>query len=168
MTSYRPQIVIAATAHGIDPDLVEAVVEQESSGKFYAYRYEPGFYTRYLAHNPDYTDRNPYEVSASFGLMQCMYPTALEHGFVGDPWDLFNPRKNLDIGCTILAKLLTWARSQYTGLSAHAETAIRRSALAAYNGGKNGNSPNSTVMRNQQYALAVLARYDRIRKAPSA
>ena len=41
--TYRAAIVSAATAHGLDPDLVQAVVEQESSGRFYAYRYEPAF-----------------------------------------------------------------------------------------------------------------------------
>lgn len=164
--SYRTEIVITAARHSLDPDLVQAVVEQESSGRFYAYRYEPAFFQRYLANNPEYMHRDPYEVSASFGLMQCMFTTAREHGFTGEPWDLFNPTKNLEIGCTILASLFTWARSQYTGLATYEQASVTRAALASYNGGKGGNSPNNIgVLRNQQYALAVLARYDRIKKA---
>lgn len=161
MNFYRPQIVLAATKHALDPDLVQAVVDQESGGKFYAYRYEPAFYQMYLASNPAYRDRNPYEVAASFGLMQCMFPTAVEHGFVGEPWDLFDPSKNLDIGCTILAKLMLWARAQFTGFSSNEQAAMRRLALGAYNGGRG----NARKPKPVQYAMSVLAIYDRIKRA---
>lgn len=164
MNSYRPQIVLSATKHNLDPDLVDALVQKESSGLFYAYRYEPGFFRDYLASNPTYRDRNPYEVSASFGLCQVMYTTALEHGFVGDPWDLFNPVKNLEIGCTILASLLTWARTLVPGSSSNEQIAMRRLALGAYNGGK-GNARKPVPV---QYALSVLGIYDRIRRASGA
>lgn len=165
MSGYHTEIVIAASRRSLDPDLVTGLVEQESNYRFYAYRYEPAFFQRYLANNPKYQHRDPYEVSASFGLMQVMFPTAVEHGFDGEPWDLFNPAKNLEIGCTILAALFKWARLQYTGLASYEPISVTRSALASYNGGKGGNSPNTGTLRNQQYALAVLARYDRIKKA---
>ena len=92
MTPYRAEIDAAATTHGLDADLVAAVVEQESAGRFYAYRYEAEFFLRYLATKPEWKDRDPHEVAASFGLMQVMFPTAVELGFTGEPWDLFNPR----------------------------------------------------------------------------
>ena len=48
---YRAEIETAAAAHGLDPDLIAAIVEQESSGRFYGYRFEPAFYDRYLKGN---------------------------------------------------------------------------------------------------------------------
>lgn len=164
MMFYRAAIEIAAAAHSLDADLVEAVVQQESNGWASAYRYEPDFFTKYLAKNPMYKDRNPREVSASYGLMQVMFTTAVEHGFTGQPWELFAPTVSLEYGCRVLAALFTWARSKYTGLSSGERIAVMRSALAAYNGGKNQNDPNG-VLRNRAYADEVMARYDAIRKA---
>lgn len=145
--SYRAAIVATATAHGLDPDLVAAVVEQESSGRFYAYRYEPAFWTRYLKDHPDYRDRIPEEVSASYGLMQTMFSTAREHGYDGQPWGLFDPLVSLEYGCRVLAKLMTWAKQDET------------QALGAYNAGR-GNW-NSTA--GLAYAASVLRRYARLR-----
>lgn len=162
MTAYRAEIEAAAAAHGLDPDIVQAVVEQESNGWASAFRYEPAFWTRYLAKNPAYAARNPREVSASYGLCQVMYPTAVEHGFAGQPWELFAPTVSLEFGCRVLAALMTWARSLYTGLATEERTRVTQSALAAYNGGKTGNAPNSPL-RNREYADQVLARLARIR-----
>jgi soluble lytic murein transglycosylase-like protein len=162
--TYRTEIAAVAAAHRLDPDLVAAVVEQESAGHFYAYRYEPAFFTRYLASIPAYATRDPHEVSASFGLMQIMFTTAVEHGFAGDPWDLFAPLASLEYGCRHLASLVAWARGLYTGLTTQADRVVLRSALAAYNGGKQQNLPEGPL-RNRAYADEVLERYDRIRKA---
>lgn len=164
MTDYRPQIDLAADQHGLDADLVAAVVEQESAGRFHAYRYEPNFYARYLADKPEYAGREPREIAASYGLMQVLYTTALEHGYTGEPWGLFDPVVNLGMGCTVLAALLAWARAQYVGLASKEAAAVTRSALAAYNGGKKGNAPND-LLRNGSYADQVLVRYRRIRGA---
>jgi len=160
-TRFRPKIETAAVQHGLDPDLVQAVVEQESSYRWFAYRYEPGFYARYLGHLPAYVDSDPHEVSASYGLMQVMFTTAIENGFVGDPWEMFIPAVALDNGCRHLANLMAWARHLYTGLAAGEQAAVTRAALAAYNGGKTGNSPTGPL-RNGAYADQVLARRDRI------
>lgn len=159
MTPYDGAIQRAAKAHGLDPALVAAVVEQESGGRFYAYRYESAFFVRYLAQNPKYNTRPAQEVAASFGLMQVMFPTAVEHGFTGEPWDLFNPAKNLDIGCIILATLLKWARGQYQGLAGDEGSWVRRRALAAYNGGK-GHAADAGP---QDYAKQVIVRWVRLR-----
>ncbi len=145
--TYRTEIALAASAHGLDPDLVAAVVEQESSGRFYAYRYEPAFWARYLQQHPDYRHRIPEEVSASYGLMQTMFSTAREHGYDGEPWGLFDPRVSLDIGCRVLAKLMTWAAQN------------EAQALGAYNAGR-GNW-NSTA--GLAYAASVLKRAVRLR-----
>lgn len=167
MSAYRAEIEAAAAAHGLDPDLVAAVVEQESSYRFYAYRFEPAFFTRYLAHKPEYAQRHPMEVSASIGLMQTMYTTAVEHGFTGEPWDLFAPAVSLEFGCRVLAANFAWARRTYKGLTGVAETKIRASALSAYNGGRGGNAPDDVLDRNHAYADQVLARYQRIRARPA-
>ena len=121
---YRPEIERIAEIHGLDPDMVEAIVRIESSGFTHAYRYEPDFWRRYLADNPDYKDRNPRRVSASYGLMQIMYPTARERGFSGEPELLFVPVIGLKWGCrhlAWLARLLGYPR-----------------AIGAWNGGVGG------------------------------
>ncbi|HXD20134.1 MAG TPA: transglycosylase SLT domain-containing protein [Vicinamibacterales bacterium] len=164
MTSgpYRAEIEAAAAAHGLDPDLVAAVVMQESNGWASAFRHEADFWEKYLKRAPLWKDRNPREVSSSYGLMQTMFPVAVEHGFTGQPWELFAPTVSLEYGCRVLAKLMAWARGLYTGLATNEEAAVRRSALAAYNGGRGGNGPNGPL-RNRDYADEVLRRYHRIR-----
>lgn len=165
MTFYRKEMEAAAAAHGLDPDLLQAVVEQESSYRFYAYRYEPAFFARYLANHEGYRHRIPQEVSASYGLGQVMFSTAREHGYTGEPWGLFDPVVNLDVTAKVLAGLLSWARGRYKGLASSAEWTILRSALASYNGGKVGNAPDDLPDRNRTYAQEVFTRYERIRKA---
>jgi soluble lytic murein transglycosylase-like protein len=164
MSAYRAEIETAAAAHGLDPDLVQAVVEQESAYKFFAYRFEPAFFTRYLASHVAYASREPLEVSASYGLMQIMFSTAVEQGYTGDPWGLFAPAVSLEFGCRLLAANVEWARQTYTGLTTIADTKIRASALAAYNGGRGGNAPDDLLDRNHGYADQVIARYLRIRQ----
>lgn len=148
MTPYRADIERAAVAHGIDPDLVEAVVTQESGGRADAFRFEPDFYPRYLARNPFYVAfGNVRRVSSSYGLMQIMFPTAVDHGFTAQPEYLFLPSVNLDMGCRILAKLLTTLRLA--------------PALQAYNGGKGGiGKPEPAA-----YARSVLGHLERIKAA---
>lgn len=162
MTQFRPEIEIAAAQHGLDPDLIQAIVEQESSYRWFAYRFEPEFFARYLKSNPMYAHRDPKEVSASFGLMQVLFTTAIEHGFAGKPWELFHPDVALDLGCRHLASLMTWARSLYTGLAGGEQSAVTRAALASYNGGKQKNNPNGPL-RNGAYADQVMTRYRRIK-----
>jgi soluble lytic murein transglycosylase-like protein len=161
---FRADIERFALMHSLDPDVVQAVVEKESSGRWYAVRYEPLFWTTYLANNPEYRDRDPREVSSSYGLMQIMFTTAVENGFSGQPWDLFRPEVNLDLGCRHLARLIGKMRGLYKGLSAGAEGKILRSALASYNGGMRGNAPDDLPDRNRVYAEDVLARAAIIRQ----
>jgi len=140
---------------------VQAVVEQESNGWFSAYRYEPDFWDHYLKNNLAYRDRNMREVSSSYGLMQVMYPTAVDHGFTGQPWELFAPAFSLEYGCRVLAGLIAWANGLYTGLEKERQSAVLRSALAAYNGGKKNNRPTAPL-HNRAYADEVMMRYRRI------
>lgn len=152
MTAYRAEIETQASRYGLDPALVTAVVITESSGLTHAYRYEPGFWDRYLKHRPEWDGANPARVSASYGLMQVMFPVAVEFGYPkNDPPEyLFVPLIGLEYGCKVLKERMTWAGGNV------------RAALAAYNGGKGGNLPGGTL-RNAAYADKVLGRLDKVR-----
>jgi soluble lytic murein transglycosylase-like protein len=138
---YRAEIEAAAREHGLDADLVEAVVLTESAGLTHAYRFEPDFFRRYMEGKPQWIGANPRRVSASYGLTQVMFPVAVELGYVGEPEGLFVPSVALDVGCQKLAELLKWSGGNVD------------QALAAYNGGKgNWNAP-----KPQQYVTKVKA-----------
>lgn len=144
---YREEIAKAATKHAVDPDLVEAIVWQESSGVPSAYRFEPAYWERYCKEDPKFADEEPRRVAASYGLMQLMYPTAVELGYTGTPEGLFEIPVNLDLGCKLLAKLL------------HRYGGQRILALAAYNGGPGGVTRPGPL----SYAESVNSRYERIK-----
>lgn len=133
-TLYRPNIEHAAKTHGIDADLLEALVLVESGGKADAFRHEPKFWDNYLKDDPRFKDKNPRRVASSYGLAQCMYTTALQYGFRAEPEMLFLPDVNLDLGAKILAALL----KRFNGNV--------EKALQAYNAGPgNVGSPRAKV-----------------------
>lgn len=144
---YRPEAHAIASRHRLDPDVVMAVCLVESSGRTHAYRYEPRFWMRYLADKVEWEGENPERVSASYGLMQVMYPVARELGYPrSDPPEaLFVPTIGLEYGCRALADRLGWAKGDVPA------------ALAAYNGGKTrDNAPGVDPKRNQAYVQKVL------------
>jgi len=146
---YRSLVESEAKIVGLDPDVVQAVIFQESSGRAAAFRYEPGFYARYLKDKPEFNIMDPQRVSASYGLMQIMYPVAHELGFRQEPEYLFVPSINLHYGVAHLAGMVLWAGGDL------------RKAFAAYNGGKGGvNAPMP-----QHYAESVLTILGKIRAA---
>jgi soluble lytic murein transglycosylase-like protein len=121
----------------------------ESSGDTHAYRYEPAFWFRYMAHDPKWANAIPKRVSASYGLMQIMYPVALEEGFnIEDPPEfLFVPTVGIEYGCRHLKRCFTWAKGDLDA------------AAAGYNGGRTkDNGPGVFPKRNQAYV-------DKIHKA---
>lgn len=140
---HRPLITAIAQVHHLDPDLVEALVWQESSGCTTAVRYEPAFWVKYMAADPRFRKADPRRVSCSYGLMQVMYVVALEVGFpYQDPEYLLVPNIGLEYGCRKLRQLLDWSKGNL------------EQALSAYNGGKGGNA--SAPYRNAVYAAEVL------------
>ncbi len=147
---FRREVEIAAKANLLDPDLVQSVCEVESAGRTSAYRYEPKFWARYLKNNPEWVGSNPERVSASYGLMQCMFPVAKEHGFRSDPEALFMPQIGINYGCIHLASLMAWAKGDTS------------KALAAYNAGQGG--WKSTA--GQAYAAKVLTKLQEIVRPP--
>lgn len=131
-----------SAACGLDPLLVEAIIFVESSGRASAYRYEPAFFKRYLEPLSQYAHANPERVSASYGLMQCMYSTARDYGFDDEPEVLFLPATAVRYGCKHLAWCLKWAGGDVA------------KAAACYNGGA-GNWQGAAP---QVYAQKVMAR----------
>ncbi len=151
---YRAEALAAATQHQLEPDLVIAVCLVESSGRTSAYRYEPQFWRRYMAADPKWVGAVPERVSASYGLMQVMYPVAREMGMAADqpPESLFVPANGLQFGCRKLREVLTWSKGDIAA------------GLAAYNGGKTkDNKPGVQPKRNQAYVDKVLAALSKVR-----
>lgn len=151
LTDYRPDIEFVAKEHGIDPDLLEALVLVESSGRADAFRHEPAYYERYLKGKKEWAGQIPRRVASSYGLMQIMYPTAVQYGMnrFYEPEMLFLPIINLNIGAKILAALL----KRFNG-------SVEK-ALQAYNGGPNSVGSPAT----QVYSAKVLRRLEQVRKA---
>ncbi len=98
----------AASAQALDPALVCAVVEQESGWNPWAMRYEPAFFTKYVA--PLYTNNKvsateAYARGFSWGLMQVMGQVAREAGFDAVFLSaLCDPEQGLAVGCKVLRK----------------------------------------------------------------
>lgn len=159
MTSAHVRAAIEKTAasHGLEADLVEALVLTESGGNPFAWNPEPRY--RYVVHprtgrpwtvtSDDAAGKFPpvgfpalagdpdnewWGQQASWGLMQVMGALAREQGF-REPYlpALCDVVTNLQIGCRHLAALLTWAKGD-----------VDR-ALRAYNGGRGGADSPATA-----------------------
>ena len=109
-----------AAAHTLDAALVCAVIEQESSWNPYAMRYEPTFFSRYVA--PLYTNNKITASEAwargfSWGLMQVMGQVAREHGFAASehPFlsELCDPEQGITVGCRVLSAKLALASNDF-------------------------------------------------------
>jgi soluble lytic murein transglycosylase-like protein len=154
---YRGEVLVAAERNGLDPDLVEAVIWQESAGDPHARRAEPGFWKRYMAHREEYAGEHWLRWSSSLGLMQLMPTSAIETRLVarkdaGMPEILFSPSLNIEIGCAMLKRLLEWADGDLS------------KALAAYNGGRG----NWRGEHPQRYAKQVLEKYAQVKARRAA
>jgi soluble lytic murein transglycosylase-like protein len=126
-------VLIAATkqiakAQNLDPALVCAVCEQESNWQTYSIRYEPLFFSHYVA--PLYTNNKitaseAYARAFSWGLMQVMGQVAREMGYSGPLAQLCDPTVGVLIGCKVLSTKLARMGGDVTA------------ALLAWNGGGN-------------------------------
>jgi soluble lytic murein transglycosylase-like protein len=150
VTEYRAEIEAAASVARLDPDLVEALVMIESSGRADAFRHEPAYLDKYIRGKAEWARWQPRRVASSYGLCQLMFPTARGIGFSGEPEELFVPKVNLYWGCKLLAKLLSWSKGN------------EAKALAAFNGGMG----NWKAAEPQAYAGKVLTELERARRTP--
>lgn len=136
----------AASAQSLWPELVCAIVEQESAWDPWAVRYEPAFYARYvapqLARGAIAEEGEARARAFSWGLMQVMGQVAREHGFAGASLAaLCDPAACLAVGCRILAAKI-----------AAAEGNVAR-ALQLWNGGANPDYATAVLARAPQYQL---------------
>lgn len=134
ITRWRPLAFRIASKHGLPGAVVLGMIAQESSGNPYAIRVERGFWRRYFdgiqrnvlgnAYGPD--DRwlaYPDLASASYGLMQILWPVAIERGAkLRYPTELCDPELNVELGCQHLRHL-------------QRRVATLDAALLRYNGG---------------------------------
>ncbi|MGO9642174.1 MAG: transglycosylase SLT domain-containing protein [Candidatus Acidiferrales bacterium] len=155
-----PQLVAlaraAAAAHGLDPALVCAVVEQESAWNTWAVRYEPGFLSRYVA--PLYTAgkigaTEAYTRAMSWGLMQVMGQVAREEGLPdATPIpQLCDPAVGLEYGCRVLKTKFAAANPD---ASETPSDAVTQRALLLWNGGANKSYPAQVLARLAHYSRA--------------
>jgi soluble lytic murein transglycosylase-like protein len=137
----------AARHYALWPELVCAVVEQESNWNPWALRYEPAFYERYvqpqLSRGAIANETEARSRAFSWGLMQVMGQVAREQGFASPSIAaLCEPATGLDIGCRVLTAKIAAAGGNV------------EHALLLWNGGA-----------NRDYAATVLARVARYKAA---
>src|SRR5712664_4319534 len=146
--AVHPEIIELArrntAAHGLEPALVCAVIEQESAWNPWDVRYEPGFLSRYVA--PLYTAgkmsaTEAYTRAMSWGLMQVMGQVAREFGFKETSLsELCDPATGIEFGCRILAARMARAKDDVPA------------ALLAWNGGADANYPAEVLARKRNYS----------------
>ena len=138
-----------AELRGLDPVLVWAVVEQESSWRPDATRYEEHYRWLVVPAEGCGLPDGQAEIRGqrtSWGLMQVMGAVARELGLSGPFEALLRPGLGLEYGCRYLARQLRVTDGDVRG------------ALASYNSGR------ATSEAGLRYADQVLARVARLRQ----
>lgn len=140
--------------HGLDPTLMAAVIFQESRGDLWAYRYEPGFFTKYL----DFRTRKmlsgyvppagkvtlrteKHGRATSWGLFQVMGESARwKGGFTGVYLtELLDPYININVGLKFFSYLLSTVPTERDF------TAQRIKTLLKWNGGGDPQYPSKVM-----------------------
>jgi soluble lytic murein transglycosylase-like protein len=136
-----------AVAHGLSPQLVCAVIEQESAWNPWSVRYEPVFMSKYVA--PQYTAgkfsaTEAYMRSISWGLMQLIGETARELGFAGSSLaELCDPQVGVEFGCRELKNCIDRAKGDVP------------TALLYWNGGASTSYPVEVMARMKNYSAGA-------------
>jgi soluble lytic murein transglycosylase-like protein len=126
----------------LDPEIVCAICEQESSWNPWSIRYEPAFYEHYVLPILKTTTIGPTEAQArafSWGLMQTMGQTVRELGFTGNLASLCDPSVGILWGCKVFAHKLEAAGGNV------------EKALLLYNGGGNADYPSQVLAKVEKY-----------------
>jgi soluble lytic murein transglycosylase-like protein len=126
----------------LNPALVCAVIEEESSWDTYAIRYEPLFDERYV--RPlKLTSTEEVSRSISWGLMQVMGQVACEHGFKGRFLsEICSPSVGIQTGCAVLAKKFADAGGDVA------------KGLLLWNGGDDADYPGRVFNKMSRYCQA--------------
>src|SRR4029450_7443833 len=125
---FDPLISASSARWGVPFQWVKAVIGTESNFDPDAYRAEPRI------------------GDASYGLMQLLSETARGLGFSGDPAELYDPERNIDLGTKLLAQL----RARYG--------ADFRRVYSAYNSGNPDRwQTSSQVLHNAEGAETGLS-----------
>lgn len=119
----------------LDPALICAIIEQESSFDQWAIRYEPAFYTKYVEPISGLTSTEAHGRAFSWGLLQCMGQSARECGFKGPLPQLCEPETGIRVGCELFTRKMTASRGQI------------HQALLYWNGGGNEAYPGQVMAR---------------------
>jgi len=132
--------VDAATA-GLDPALVCAVIEQESSWEPMSWRYEPAFYQKYIVPMGLHDQVEAFMRSTSWGLMQVMGEVAREQHFSNALLsDLCDPKLGVEQGLQHLKRMI-----------AISPPGDIHTALQHWNGGGNPNYAAEVMARMSKY-----------------
>lgn len=107
-----------AEKYGLDWKLVYAIAQIENRNNQPLARFEPLFYEKYLS-KFDISEDEKYLRACSYGLMQVMGQTAIEHGWNEPFSELFDTEKNLDLACKIIKKLFEKYREEELVISAY-------------------------------------------------
>lgn len=138
---------------------LKALAIIESSLNPRAYRFEPAFWEKYLKNHPDWKDRDPKIVSASWGIGQIMFTTAWALGLRTQPdeamaEDLCNPVINIELYAKLLRQNLDKLQKDKLKLK-FSWLDMFAVALARYNGGSLLNPGEDGKLRNQSYVDKV-------------
>jgi len=128
-----------ATAAGLDPALVCAVVEQESDWNPWAIRFEPAFKRHYIDALNLNNVTEEIARSISWGLMQVMGEVAREEGFKDPLPSLCNPETGIAAGIEHFSRKLKQAKGDVS------------KALLLWNGGGNPHYPSQVLARKSKY-----------------
>lgn len=154
--AFTALVQVKAKEHQLDARLLLAIAQVESGGegdhtdRGRAYRHEPAFYVKYLAHHPVWGQSDSRRVSASYGHFQVLHVVAAEFGYQGEPEGLYAPSVCAEFACRVLKRRLKWALGadwhQHVGALATPPVAGLRetsgvytgtcAAVCAYNGGE--------------------------------
>ena len=145
-------IVAHALSHGIPLPVARALVDTESGFNPRAYKFEQRYYNEYILNKPRWMN-NPYyseprRISASYGLTQILYTTALYVGLGEDqpPEALFDPGLNLDLGFRYWVYMLHLANQNV------------ELAYLKYNGGP-GRTPSDSTAQNRENTARFMRIY---------
>jgi soluble lytic murein transglycosylase-like protein len=160
---FDKHFCVAGKKYGLKKLVLKSIAITESSLIPTAYRFEPGYWERYLKDKPEWKDKDPRIVSASHGLMQIMWPVAVGLGFNGSVDDLRDPMTNIMLGAKLMRQLIDRAIQQKYSEKFYWLSPLQVAA-ARWNGGSKGNPDDAGELRNRKYVRRVMTTWGDLRK----